>query len=200
MSDFLIKKNIQMTSNSTPEPFLIEGSSTDLYKMFDNDENTTFMMNYRQQLIFNITLNRREKINKIIIIFSSIGGCFFTSFSLYGISDDNTETLITTQGQSSYTSPFSITFDSDNYYKKYKISINSSVAGNFIYIQEIQLFTNDYHTINFNDQFYYFDDENNIMSYEDINLYSKYLLGKINSNIDKLKNHYPFKMMKFIPK
>ena len=58
---------IQMTSNNTPEPFLIDNvvtkgvyttSPTDAYKMFDNDKNTNYQLGCNNILTFNITLNK----------------------------------------------------------------------------------------------------------------------------------------------
>ena len=71
---------IQMTSNNTPEPFVIDNVNhvgngdkdiTKLYKMFDNDENTNYQLGWGHNLTFNITLNKKIKLNKYNIYTTS---------------------------------------------------------------------------------------------------------------------------------
>lgn len=206
MAEYL-KIPIQMTSNSTPEPFLIDNVSgtnqtSYIYNMFDNDQNTYFTISYKQTISFDITLDKKVILNKINIIYDGMNGTNIESFSLYGINDDNTKTLITTQNQSSYSSPFTFTFDNDKFYKKYNIQIKDPNFGYYTYIREIQLFINDSQNhILFNKNYFGFND-NDLISFDDITQYSKYsfCLYNLSDNIDKLKNHYPFRMMKLINK
>ena len=207
---------IQMTSNNTPEPFLIDNvvnnvcsgynnsQITDAYKMFDNNINTNYLIGHSSSVSFNITLNAKVKINKISIQYTTDNRSYIISFLIYGIDDNNTETLISSQGQSKGgLSPFDISLeDNKTFYKKYKIIISCSSFGPNIYIQEIQLFINDSQNhILFNKNYFGFND-NDLISFDDITQYSKYsfCLYNLSDNIDKLKNHYPFRMMKLINK
>ena len=213
----LSKYPIQMTSNNTPEPFLIDnvenssghGSSpiTNVYKMFDNinlsstNSQYCYYLNQSDSVSFNITLDKKILLNKISIIYIPYR-CYIKSFSLYGINDDNTETLITTQGQSGIESPYNFEINNDIFYKKYKIIINNSSwgGGGSIYIQEIELFYHGSSLLFHDNQFYGLDDDNNLMSFDDINSYNNYTINidLLNQLLKDSKVKYPFKVIKLI--
>ena len=197
----LSKYPIQMTSNSTPEPFkleLVDGTpNIDLYRIFDGETSFASGLIDVNKLYFKLTLDKKILIKKFQYV-----GQTGLNYKIYGLDDNENKILITSGNttQSDYiSSEWSCKkiFENNQVFNKYLFEFDGKV-----YISEFHLFYKKPDKIikkdnNFigidssNDQIVLFDDIKNYKSYNIVE-------EQISSNIDKLKNHYPFRVLKFI--
>lgn len=190
---------IAMTSNTTPSPFISSGDTYeyDAYLAFDGNEDTYayYIRGYACSIM--ITIAEKIILEKILVRhgFNGIS-------SIIGIDSNNNKTSL-----SFTTSPLTVngkTYieatinNNKSEFMKYQITFSSTYGygGN---IFEIKLYSGFNKSIISNNQICGFDDENNLVNYNDINLlHEKYglTLQKLNNNIDKLDQYYPFKIIK----
>ena len=185
---------IAMTSETTPPPF----KSLD-YLVFDGDELTSKQY-YGNSLSFTITIAEKIILDKIIICYT-----YFDTLNLgtiNGMDSNNNKvplSFTTTRSSSDSVKYIEATIDNNkSEFIKYNFILTNSQNG-VNGISEIKLYSGFNKSIISNNQICGYDDENNLVNYNDINLlHEKYglTLQKLNNNIDKIDQYYPFKIIK----
>ena len=181
------KYPIKMTSNTTPIPF-----ESNQYVVFDCDKSTGYNCGYGSFPQFNIKLDKKIQLNKVKIKYNNGYYTSSGSTTIYGIDNDNKDTLSSTSGIFSEK-----IIDNNKSYNNYGFLITYTFASGIIY--EIELYEEAKYSIFNNNNYYYMDDEDNILSYDDINLLNNNYgatLSELNDIINKSDNLYPFKIVK----
>ena len=200
------KYPIKMTSNTSPSPFKIENisgtnKSSDVYKVLDGNTSTYIMPQTNKDFYFTITLDKKVKINKIVIILQPYGLSNNINYGkIYAINDNNNEIQIGTipsknYGESYNQQTITIDLSNNNKYLKYKFLINIGYSSEFR-INELKFYSEKQKLIFHNEQYYGLDSKNNFVAFTDISMYEDYSLQLSDLNIDTLKDKYPFKVLK----
>ena len=156
---------------------------------------------------YSITLDEKKVLNKITIAHGhnafSDRACDISEGYIYGIDDNENKILLANipyTKSSRYERIYSdVVFNYNNQeFNKYIITITAS-SGYYFFLYGIYFYELTTKILLFhNDQYNYFDENDNLLSFNDISMYKKYYMyyDSMNKNITKLL--YPFKSVRLV--